>query len=241
MRFVRPIRSVLLGGALFFSTALPASAELSHAGFTGLISTPTPEVEAEGRMSFTFSWLGGNRTYVHSPKINRVFALTMGLLPGLEVTFRQTQVIGWVDPDAPGVAYPFDRMGSFKYRLPLPAVFPSFAAGIQDFASVGMLMGISPLKPRLDQRGLSTLYAVAGDRVGPFAWSMGAARSLASINGVFGGVSLDLPGGFMLLAEHDSQSLNVGVRYSPHPALTLQASRIGVGTQAFAGRIGWDL
>ena len=241
MWFLRPLRTVLLGGALSLSLALPASAELSHAGFTGLISTPTPEVEAEGRMSFMFSWLGGDRTYVHSPKINRVFALTMGLLPGLEVTFRQTQVIGWIDPDAPGVAHAFDRMGSFKYCLPLPEAFPSVAAGIQDFASVGMLMGISPLKPGLDQRGLSTLYAVTGDWVGPFAWSLGAARSLASINGVFGGASLDLPGGFLLMAEHDSHSLNVGIRYSPHPAIMLQASQIGDGTQAFGGRIGWAL
>jgi|GEM_PF-1155615 Bacterial putative lipoprotein (DUF940). len=238
---LRPVRSSLLAGALFFVLVHPASAELSHAGYTGLISIPTPEVEPEGRMCIAFSWLDGSRTYLMAPRINRVYALTMGLLPGLEVTFRQTQVIGWRDPDAPGVAYAFDRMGSFKYRLPLPAGFPRLAAGIQDFASVGMLMGISPLKPGLDQRGLTTLYAVMGDRLGPVAWSLGAARSHASINGTFGGASIDLPGGFQLMAEHDSQTINLGMRFSPHPAVMLQASRIGDGTQAFGGRIGWSL
>lgn len=147
---------MVLGGALFCTYSLPAAAGLSHAGYTGLISTPTPAVEPDGRVSFLFSWIGGNRTYLFSPKINRVYAMTMGLLPGLEVTFRQTQVIGWHDPDAPGIQHSFDRMGSAKYQLPLPKGWPRAAIGIQDFASAGALVGMGG---RLDQRGLTTTYA----------------------------------------------------------------------------------
>ncbi|MNY02903.1 hypothetical protein D3C86_1354940 [compost metagenome] len=194
-----------------------------------------------GRMGLYFSWIEGSRSYLSAPSVNRIYALTMGLLPGLEVTFRQTQVVGWIDLDAPGVAYAFDRMGSFKYRLPLPGRLPGIAVGIQDFASVGMLVGMSPIKPNLDQRGLSTLYAVASDRVGALSWSLGAARSVAAINGVFGGLGVDLPGGLQLLAEHDSRTLNVGLRFSPHPAFMLQASQLGEDSQAYGAKLGWSL
>lgn len=238
MEIGRPIRTLLLGGVLFAALSPSAAADLAHAGYTGLISIPTHEVEPEGRASFTFSWLGGQQTYLFAPRTNRVYALTMGLLPGLEVTFRQTQVIGMYDPDAPGVEYSFDRMGSVKYQLPLPELGPMLAVGVQDVASAGALIGLWGSNQFVDQYGLRTYYAVIGDRLGPFTWNVGYGQSRAFINGAFGGLSLDLPGGLMVVTEYDSKTVNYGVRYSLQPWLSLQASRIGDETQAFGARIG---
>lgn len=241
MSLRHPAGRILLGGAFWFLSAAAAQAELCHAGYTGLISTPTPEVEPDGRLSFGFSWIDGPRTYLFAPKTNRVYAATMGVLPGLELTFRQTQVVGWVDPDAPGVAYAFDRMGSAKYQLPLPAGFPKLAAGVQDFASVGYISGIPGMTPEGTKHGQSTLYLVVGDHSGPLDWLAGVAKSQSFLNGAFWGLGLRLPFGFSLMAEHDSRQFNCGLRFAPLSGVAMQASSLGGDTTALSLQLAWRL
>lgn len=219
-----------LCGVLLFSHGQAANAQLAHPGYTGLISTPTPEVLQQGHLSFGFSWLNGNNTYLFSPKTNRVFAVTIGILPGIEATLRQTQVVGWYPGDAPGVTYGFDRMFSAKYAVSLPNGLPKVAIGIQDLASANYLLGRPGLKPGATQYGQTTAYGVLGDTYNSWAWHGGFGSSHAFIDGFFAGVSYQPIERLSILSEWDSKYLNLGFRVLLLDDWWIQVSRIGLET-----------
>lgn len=110
----------------------------------------------------------------------------MGILPGLEVSLDMLQVIGWVDPEAPGVAWAMHRLSNLKYQLPLPADWPQIAFGAQDPLSVN---AISRGPIGQTDYGLTTYYVVASHAVGPVSLHLGYARSRDFIDGVFGGAT----------------------------------------------------
>lgn len=225
----RSIQALLLAGALFFVSAFPAGAQLAHPGYTGLISTPTPEVLSEGSLALGFSWLDGSETYLRAPLTNRIYTVTAGLLPGLEATLRLTEMVGWYDPSVPGVTYGNDRMFSAKYRLPLVDSLPHFAVGMQDIASANLLAGIVDHDPR-EYYGHSMIYGVLGDTIGPWSWHLGGAYSRSFINGVFGGLRIQVLPWIYFLTEHDSKRFNWGLQICPFPFFHLKVSKFGSET-----------
>lgn len=232
---------VWLCGALLFLPSKAAYAQLAHPGYTGLISTPTPDVIQQGRLAFGFSWLDGKDTYLFSPKTNRVFAITVGILHGLEGTLRQTQVIGWYPGDAPGVAYGFDRMFSAKYAIPVPHGLPKVAVGIQDLASVNFLAGVRNHKPGVTQYGQTTAYGVLGNSYDSWTWHGGFGISQAFINGFFAGFSYRPLDRLCLQGEWDSKQLNWGLRVIPAGDWWLQVSSIGEGTWGISSGLCFSL
>lgn len=221
----------LLAGGLFLLQAFPCQAQLADPGYSGLISTPTPEVMRQGRLALAFSWVNGSETYLFSPNTNRIVVLTAGLLPNLETTLRFTQVIGWQDPESPGVAfgYAVDRMMNLKYQIPLPLYFPKISFGMQDIGSVNELSGYK-MKPGASQYGQSMVYAVIGRHQPPFAWHFGFASSAAFLSGYFGGVSFEPLPGWSIFAEYDSHSLNYAVRWLINDIIWVRAARRGGST-----------
>jgi len=225
-----------LGGALFCVLAGPAAAELAHAGFTGLITTPTAEVLPDGQFDAQFTWLDGPNTYLMAPKTNRLYIFSVGALPGLEATLRFNQVIGWVDPDAPGVAWAFDRMFSAKYRLPLPERWPHVAVGLYDMISAGYLSGIVGSTWNGTLFGQTTPYVVMGQDRGAWSWNAGYGVSQSFINGPFAGLDYRPWKPLSLMAEYDSHRVNLGVTLSLGP-LHLKVSRIGFDTWAIGANL----
>lgn len=186
-------------------------------GYTGLLTTPTAGVVPDGRVEAGFFWLEGAHTYLFAPKPNRLLQGSLGLLPGLEVTLRFTQVVGWVDPDAPAApgGHAVDRMASLKWRLPVPEDWLPLALGVQDIGSVNQLAGIMRNWTGATQYGQTTLYAVTGSGWGPFRWHAGWATPARNLSGPFGGVECDLPLGLVPVMEWDGRFWNGGIRWVP--------------------------
>ena len=223
-----------LCGALVVFTPQVGYAHLAHPGYSGLISTPNAEVLQQGQIAAVFSWIDGPDSYLFSPKTNRIYAVTIGVLPGLEATLRQTQVIGWHDPDAPGVQHAFDRMFSAKYSFALPQGFPQAAIGMQDLASGNVLTGARGIRPGMTQYGQSTLYGVIGEGFSDWAWHGGVGISQAFINGLFAGISYHPLHQLRLLGEWDSQGINWGIQLIPMEDWWIQVSSINRSTWGFS-------
>jgi len=233
MGFRRSIELLVPAGLLLTLLSSSAAAQLAGPGFTGLINTPTPQSLAQGQMEIGFTWLGGSETYLYKTGLNRIYSGTLGLLPGLETTLRFTEVVGMVDPEAPGTAYNTDRLLSAKYQLPLAESLPTVAVGMQDIASANELTGFQ-MAHGSSQYGQSTLYAVIGKAAPQWSWSLGAGASAAFINGVFGGATYRLLPGVWGMAEFDSHRFNYGIRLTLFEPLYLQAARVGDHTWAFS-------
>ncbi|MNS56282.1 hypothetical protein D3C72_891380 [compost metagenome] len=225
----RSTQAMALAGALHYSFSLPASGHVAHPGYSGAISTPIADVLQEGSVALSFSWLDGPDTYLRAPMTNRIYAVTAGVLPNLEVSMRLTEMVGWYDPTVPGVTYGNDRMFSAKYQLPLHDPLPRIAIGMQDIASANLLAGLVKDDPR-EYYGHSTIYGVLGNTTGPWSWHIGIAYSQKFINGLFGSLRLQLSPRLGFTVEHDSQHLNYGLQLSPHPFFTLQIGQIGRAT-----------
>ena len=226
----RSVGLASLYGALVLLSPEESYAHLAHPGYSGLISTPNAEVLPQGKLALNFSWVEGSQTYLFSPNTNRLYIVTVGILPGLEGTLRQTQVIAWHDPDAPGVQHAFDRMFSAKYKLPMPIHFPSLAIGVQDIASVNFLSGVTDINAGATQYGQSTYYGVLGASHGTWDWHLGFGISQKFINGFFGGMTYRLFERLNILGEWDSKQVNWGIRYTPVESWWLQTSGIGSDT-----------
>lgn len=225
----RSVGLASLCGALFLLMSDAAEAQLAQPGYSGLISTPNADVLPEGSLALSFSWVSGPDSYLRAPMPNRLYTVTAGLLPGLEVTMRLTEMVGWRDPTVPGVAYGNDRMVSAKYQLPRLGAWPRLAFGMQDIASANWLAGLVTNDPR-QSYGHSMLYGVVGDTLGPWSWHIGGAHSRAFIKGVFGGASLQILPGFRVMAEYDGRLINWQGLLSPLPHLSIQVGQRGVSS-----------
>lgn len=219
-----------LCGALITLAPQASFAQLAHPGYSGLISTPNEDVVPQGQIALGFSLIDGPGTYLFAPKTNRLYVVTVGILPGLETTLRQTQVIGWYPGDAPGVAYGFDRMFSAKYALATPEGFPNVAFGLQDIASGNFLAGVRGSKPGVTQYGQSTFYGVVGNSFSNWRWHGGIGISQAFINGLFGGISYYPLKRIQLLGEWDGRAVNLGVRFQLFEGCSIQLSSINQTT-----------
>lgn len=226
----RSVGLMCLYGALALCIPKPSYAQLAHPGYSGLISTPNAEVLPEGHFATGLSWINGPNTYLFSPKTNRVYVTTIGILPGLEATLRLTQVIGWHDPEAPGVQHAFDRMFSAKYIFPMPEGFPQAAIGMQDIASSNFLSGVKGVSPGVTQYGQTMLYGVIGGKSTRWAWHGGVGGSQSFINGLFGGITYYPLEQLSLLGEWDSRGLNWGIRVTPLNGWSILVSSINPAT-----------
>lgn len=212
-----------LAGLLGFGLACPAQAAPTLAGTSGLIITPTAEVADSGVLLLGFSWIGGPGAIMMAPKPNRMYFATLGLLPGFELTLDMLQVVGWIDPQAPGVASAFHRLSHLKYRLPLPEAWPMIALGVQDPASVNALTRGPQGQTNY---GLMTLYGVCTVPVGPVALSLGYGSSQGFIQGFFGGAEWSVGYGLKLQVDHDSRRMNWGASWQPLDWFGLRVARL---------------
>lgn len=130
---VRALASLGLTAAL----ALPAAAEEPRLpdrpqqnlfGMTGLIDTPSAEMQPDGQVTFTTSFFGG---------FNRNTA-TAQFLPGIEGAFRYSIL----DDTAFSGNDLFDRSFDVKLRLMHEGPnWPAVAVGLQDFLGTGVFSG----------------------------------------------------------------------------------------------------
>jgi len=208
------------------------------AGNTGLVKIPTAEVFKEGELVVGFSWVGGPRSYLFRPQTNRMYYASMGILPGLEVSLDMLQVIGWIDPDAPGAAWAMHRLSNVKYRVPLPGGWPKLALGAQDPLSANALVR-GPVGQT--NYGLTTYYGVVSHTVGPVGVHLGFAQSLSFLNGAFGGADLDLGYGLNVRAEYDGQQWNSGLLWRPFGCLGLHVARLFPDDWAYGASLSWQL
>lgn len=221
-------------GALVILKPDVSSAQLAHPGYSGLISTPNAEVLSHGQLGLAFSWINGPETYLFPPQTNRLYAVTIGIMPGLEATFRQTQVLGWHDPEAPGVDHAFDRMFSVKYALPLPRTYPLIAIGMQDIASANFLVGVKGSRAGSTQYGQSMLYGVLGEKYANWAWHGGIGVSQKFINGLFAGISYHPVEPIDLICEWDSRGLNLGIQLLPFQSWWVKLTSINNATLSYS-------
>lgn len=228
--------SALLLATFAFSPSAYAAPSL--AGNTGLIKTPTAYVFSDGEFIIGFSWVGGARSYLFRPLTNRMYFASIGVLPGLELSLDMLQVIGWVDPDAPGVAWAIHRLSNAKYRLPLPANWPKVAFGAQDPLSANFFARGPVGKTSY---GLTTYYGVVSHSIGPVSGHFGLAQSRDFLNGVFGGADIDLGHGLNYRVEYDSQQWNVGLLWSPFGGLGVHIARLFPDEWAYGLFMSWKL
>lgn len=97
-------------------------------GVTGLIDTPTAEMQPDGQLSFTSAWIGGQfRNTLH-----------FQALPWLSGTFRYTSLPDYRE----GGASLYDRSFDIKLRLAEEGEWtPALALGLQDFLGTGVFSG----------------------------------------------------------------------------------------------------
>ena len=96
-------------------------------GMTGLIDTPTADMQPDGQVSLTSSYFGGNMRNT----------LSAQLFPGIEAAFRYSFID---DFTASGAT--FDRSFDIKIQLAKEGPnWPSVAIGLQDFLGTGIYSG----------------------------------------------------------------------------------------------------
>ncbi|MNX62622.1 hypothetical protein D3C86_935910 [compost metagenome] len=216
------IHSILLAFYLAFGQYY-ASYAVNLTGIGGLVKIPTAVALDEGEMVVGFSWVGGSRGYLYQPKTNRHYFVSMGLLPGLELSLDQLQVIGWYPGDAPGVAYGFHRLWNVKYVIPLSKDWPKVAIGVQDPVGVNFLARAGAGKT---EYGLNTLYGVLTQPMGSVSVHLGVGESPRFIQGFFFGADWAIGDAIRLELEQDSQDWNAGISWRPWRFLSLHIARL---------------
>jgi hypothetical protein len=219
--------------ALFLGlvASAPAIAQFSAMGATGVIATPTADVEAPGRLGFSYSNLlpGGGKAAASSASETQTGALSrtetegkslslgLGLFPGLEVfgSFKEfdapsTSALGSLGPtgaegNVAGSTASDTRVGrlvGLKYQLP----FKNLPYNTR------LALGITDLSNSNSPYHHS--YGVASSTLGPVDLSLGWSRSNHSeaMNGGFGSVVVRLSDSTHALADHDGKTLRSGLR-----------------------------
>lgn len=150
-------------------------------GVTGLIDTPTADMQPDANLTTTASYFGG---YLRT-------TLTSQFLPGLEAAFRYS-VLNELSP-APGTTL-FDRSFDVKLRLLEESKnLPSIAVGLQDFLGTGVYSGeylVATKGVGLEEFG--NLRVTGGLGWGRFADGNGVKNPLTYIDDGFGNRDSDV-------------------------------------------------
>ncbi|MDZ4806231.1 MAG: YjbH domain-containing protein [Candidatus Eisenbacteria bacterium] len=207
----------------------------SLAGTTGLINTPTPHVALEGTIHVGYSHIPREFAYEGRGSLRNEYGyLTVGFLPWVEASLRATVLPGeYLIEDVPVDAV--DRMGSLRIQSPWPGGRTTLGAGVEDIRGT---------------RRFHSLYLVASQSIGPGFDRPGAEvtlgyglRSLTAarylLDGVFGGVQLQLTPWAITMAEYDSEKWNGGVRVIMLSRLSAQLALLNF--EELSGGVSWSV
>ncbi len=169
---------------------------LSLQGYTGLLNTPNAEVTQNGRLYMLFSdQVEPYRRHLQDSAENYLFSI--GFLPYFEIGGRFTEE----HPD--GIR---DLSANAKVQIPLPfesRYFPDIALGIQDIGG--------------GSTHFETKYLVFSKEIAPLRLSFGYGTGPDRLDGIFGGAEVRVFDWLYLLAEHDTDEENLGIRLlTPH-------------------------
>ncbi|MEM1161543.1 MAG: YjbH domain-containing protein [Pseudomonadota bacterium] len=112
----------------------PPRPNMNLFGVTGLIDTPTADMQPDGQFTFTASYFGG---FLRN-------TVTAQIFPGVEGSFRYSVLGDLVAPDTPGAdaSTLFDRSFDVKVRLLQESSrWPAVAIGLQDLLGTGVYSG----------------------------------------------------------------------------------------------------
>jgi len=232
-----PLAIVFLAVVLGLSPSRAAAGERiefpSLGGTTGLLNTPTANVASDGHLFFGYHAIDKRWSYEGRTVLdNRIWYLTVGFLPNLEVSIRATVLPGEsLLEDVPIDAV--DRMGSFRYRFLKEKVWPSLAVGIDDIKGTRRLhsfyfVGTKSVKPFM-------VPVVAEFSLGYGLRTFDAARYL--LDKEFGGIELKVGSWASGILEYDSEKWNAGLRLRAFSRLSAQVGVLHM--EVLSGGLAW--
>lgn len=203
-------------------------------GTMGLVAVPTAEMPADGALAAGLNLVArGHHGYAlpgHADEPLLVQYLGVGFLPFVEVGLRLTRMVN-VPRQALG-----DRMVSIRVRLVEEGAYaPAVVLGAHDLTGTRFFHSIY----LVGSRHLGELPGAgrAGAHLGYGGDLLGLEPRWVQFDGVFGGLSLEPHPSFMLMAEHDTERVNVGTRARILGRVTLLVSVQGMS--ALSGGIGY--
>ena len=163
----------------------------SFYGYSGLIVTPTSDALSKGDYSF-----GGVGIDVDGATDLNIYAANMGLADNLEVGFAR------IKPDNMSG----ETWVSTKYRfLEETQTHPAVAAGVFDFTNESDTTAYVVLSKSFAWRSATEYGEVNAPQI---HFGVGGGQ----LDGIFGGVSVQLGDRLLLMGEYDSEDVNVGLR-----------------------------
>lgn len=190
--------------------ATPAHSQtLALPGYSGLLNVPSADVLRLPSLEFAFSnhypvEIAGNPLF----KPGQNYLVGVGMLPGIELTGRLSEYPRRVPREPPLNVGVRDLSGSFKWQLPLERWLgrdTRIALGSADYSGGARFF-------RAD-------YVVGSQRLGPVDVTLGFGAGPQRMDGLIGGVSIQLPAGFLVLVDHDAAVTSAGLRWAS-PVLT---------------------
>ena len=190
-------------------TCLPALAgSPSLGGMTGLFNVPTADVSSDGTFLFGYNVIDRHWAYEGREHIdNRIWFLTVGFLPRVEVSVRATALPGEsLIEEVPVDAV--DRSASARLRILDESVWPAISVGIDDVKGTRRFHSLYGVATRTLKAGSFPVRAQISAGYG--LRTLDAARYL--LDGGFGGVDLQVGDWISGIAEYDSEKWNGGIR-----------------------------
>ncbi|MGZ2371944.1 YjbH domain-containing protein [Ancylomarina sp. YFZ004] len=186
-------------------------------GSTGLLNIPSAEMQRDGTFMFGSNYLPENITPSAFSYNTGNYFLNLTFLPFLELTYRCTLF----KMENSGRYTNQDRSFTFRAQLLKEKKYlPALLIGGNDiFSSSPGENDILDASPGSKSRFYRTVYSVASKNFNWKGYNIGlslgsglGAYNGGQLDGVFGGVSVSpsFMKQFSLIAEYDSQSLNVG-------------------------------
>ena len=203
-----------------------AEANPSWYGYTGLVRTPTALISTPQKLT------GSAHQVEFGGEDRRVYAVTVGLMPTLEIGAAR---INNVLQDTPIPTYATETVVNVKYEANIGGLFnnpaaPQMAIGIFD---------ISDQINRTNYLVLSRSIGLAQGSVSPLPQSnvhigyASAEREPAVLDGIFGGIDFVVAQDTLAQIEYDGEDINGALRYYPAPWISLDAgmlnSELGYG------------
>jgi len=175
-------------------------------GTTGLVTVPTAAMPPDGSATIGVHWI--DPRYHRSPYGDNTAVYEfadIGFLPFVEVGLRLTRVL-----DTPEQALG-DRMVSVRFRLlEERARTPAVVVGAHDL--VGTRIYHTTYVTASKEIGEVPLAGAVGVHAGYGGQWLGVRAKGEQFQGFFGGVSVSPRPWIALLAEHDAERVNAGVR-----------------------------
>jgi hypothetical protein len=201
---ITKLNTVFLGGLVALSAPLMAADKLnsfqSFNGYTGLINTPSAQVQAKGTVDIGYN--NQLDLYGELYQNGHNFIFSAGMFDGFEVSGQIASSTMHDNTFAITERQIRDLSFNAKYQLPfIPNDWFSLALGGKDVGGAA--------------NQFATYYAVASKQLGNFNFSAGMAKSkrlTGQMDGVFAGVEWQLFDWFSLQVEHDGEAENAAAR-----------------------------